>query len=91
MTKHIVSNFIDVCNVSSLADPLNTGSEGQFILMQNVDPNEFVIKPNYIIQVIVKKRSTMTFENGNTYNLDDALFSCFTTNIQKQKTQIFGQ
>ena len=47
-------------------------------------PNLFTINPHNPKQVLIKG-STMTFENGNTYYLNDPDLSNFITNTQIEK------
>ena len=49
-----------------------------------MNPNLFTINPQNPQQVLIKG-STMTFENGNTYNLNDPDLSYFITNTQLDK------
>ena len=49
-----------------------------------MNPNLFTINPQNPQQVPIKG-STMTFENGNTYNLNDPDLSYFITNTQLDK------
>ena len=57
-------------------EPVTQFSEG--------NPNLFTINPTNPQQVLIKG-STMTFQNGNTYNLNDPDLSYFITNTQIDK------
>ena len=49
------------------------------------NPNFFIINRFTNPQQVLIKGSTMTFQNGNTYNLNDPDFSFFITNVQIDK------
>ena len=49
------------------------------------NPNLFIINPLTNPQQVLIKGSTMTFQNGNTYNLNDPYLSYFITNVQIDK------
>ena len=64
---------------------VNDKNKGRFSL-EPVDgnPNLFIINPINPQQVLIKG-STMTFLNGNTYNLNDPDLQYFMTNTQTDK------
>ena len=68
---------------------LNDKNKSQFSLepihgLEPMNPNLFTINPHNPQQVLIKG-STMTFENGNTYNLNDPDLSYFITYTQLDK------
>ena len=68
---------------------LNDKNKSQFSLepihgLEPMNPNLFIINPHNPQQVLIKG-STMTFDNGNTYNLNDPDLSYFITYTQLDK------
>ena len=69
---------VDYSIVKTVSNLLNDKNKSQFSLepitqgdgAQLRNPNLFTINPSNPQHVIIK-RSTMTFENGNSYNLND--------------------
>ena len=49
------------------------------------NPNLFIINPFTNPQQVLIKGSTLTYQNGNTYNLNDPDLSNFITNTQIDK------
>ena len=85
ITNLVNSNQIDSSIVKTVSNLLNDKNKSQFSL----EPikgysNLFTINPHNPQQVLIKG-STMTFENGNTYNLNDPDLSYFITYTQLDK------
>ena len=79
----IISNQVASSIVKIVSNLLNTQS--QFKLQPKEGyPYLFTINPSNPQQVLIKG-STMTFPNGNTYNLNDPDRSYFITNTQRDK------
>ena len=89
ITNLVNSNQVDSSIVKTVSNLLNDKNKSQFSLepihgLEPMNPNLFTIKPHNPQQVIIKG-STMTFENGNTYNLNDPDLSYFITYTQFDK------
>ena len=83
------SNQVDSSIVKTVSNLLNDKNKSQFSLepihgLEPMNPNLFTINPHNPQQVVIKG-STMTFENGNTYNLNDPDLSYFITYTQLDK------
>ena len=94
LTSLVNSNQVDSSIVKTVSNLLNDKNKSQFSLepftqsfaivnAQN-NPNLFTINPHNPQQVLIKG-STMTFENGNSYNLNDPDLQYFITNTQFDK------
>ena len=79
------SNQVDSSIVKTVSNLLNDNNKSQFSLEPvEGSSNLFTINPTDPQQVLIKG-STMTFENGNTYNLNDPDLQYFMTNTQIDK------
>ena len=86
LTSLVNSNQVDSSIVKTVSNLLNDKNKSQFSLepiTQN-NPNLFTINPHNPQQVLIKG-STMTFENGNSYDLSDPDLQYFITNTQFDK------
>ena len=88
-TNLVTSNQVDSSIVKTVSNLLNDKNKSQFSLepihgLKPMNPNLFTINPHNPQQVLIKG-STMTFENGNTYNLNDPDLSYFITYTQLDK------
>ena len=94
LTSLVNSNQVDSSIVKTVSNLLNDKNKSQFSLepitqsfaianAQN-NPNLFTINPHNPQQVLIKG-STMTFENGNSYNLNDPDLQYFITYTQFDK------
>ena len=94
LTCLVNSNQVDSSIVKTVSNLLIDKNKSQFSLepitqsfatanAQN-NPNLFTINPHNPQQVLIKG-STMTFENGNSYNLNDPDLQYFITNTQFDK------
>ena len=82
VTDLVNSNQVDSTIIKTVSNLLNDKNKSQFSLEPvEGDPNLFIINPTNPKQVLIKG-STITFENGNTYNLNDPDLSYFITNAQ---------
>ena len=82
LTNLVNSNTVDSSFVKTVSNLLNDNNKSQFSLEpMEGSSNLFTINPTDPQQVLIKG-STMTFENGNTYNLNDPDLSYFITNAQ---------
>ena len=89
ITNLVISNQGDSSIVKTVSKLLNDKNKSQFSLepihgLEPMNPNLFTINPHNPQQVLIKG-STMTFENGNTYNLNDPDLSYFITYTQLDK------
>ena len=89
ITNLVNSNQVDSSIVKTVSDLLNDKNKSQFSLepihgLEPMNPNLFTINPHNPQQVLIRG-STMTFENGNTYNLNDPDLSFFITYTQLDK------
>ena len=89
ITNLVNSNQVDSSIVKTVSNLLNDKNKSQFSLEPNhglepMDPNLFTINLHNPQQVLIKG-STMTFENGNTYNLNGPDLSYFITYTQLDK------
>ena len=84
-TKDANSNLVDSSIVKTVSNLLNDKNKSQFSLEPvEGSSNFFTINPHNPQQVLIKG-STMTFQNGNTYYLNDPDLSNFITNTQHDK------
>ena len=82
VTDLVNSNQVDSSIIKTVSNLLNDKNKSQFSLEPvEGNPNLFIINPTNPQQVLIKG-STITFENGNTYNLNDPDLSYFITNAQ---------
>ena len=85
VTDLVNSNQVDSTIIKTVSNLLNDKNKSQFSLEPvEGNPNLFTINPTNPQQVLIKG-STITFENGNTYNLNDPDLSNFITNTQLDK------
>ena len=89
VTDLVNSNQVDSSIVKTVSNLLNDNNKSQFSLepihgLEPMNPNLFTINPHNPQQVLIKG-STMTFNNGNTYNLNDPDLSYFITYTQLDK------
>ena len=86
LTSLVNSNQVGSSIVKTVSNLLNDNNKSQFSLepITQDNPNLFTINPNNPQQVLIKG-STMTFENGNSYNLNDPDLQYFITNTQFDK------
>ena len=86
LTSLVSSNQVDSSIVKTVSNLLNDKNKSQLSLepiTQN-NPNLFTINPQNPQQVLIKG-STMTFENGNSYDLSDPDLQYFISNTQFDK------
>ena len=83
VTDLVNSNQVGSTIIKTVSNLLNDKNKSQFSLepVDEGNPNFFIINPTNPQQVLIKG-STITFENGNTYNLNDPDLSYFITNAQ---------
>ena len=86
VTDLVNSNQVDSTIIKTVSNLLNDKNKSQFSLepvtqFGEGNPNLFTINPTNPQQVLIKG-STITFENGNTYNLNDPDLQYFITNAQ---------
>ena len=88
VTDLVNSNQVDSTIIKTVSNLLNDKNKSQFSLepvtqsaFGEGNPNSFTINPTNPQQVLIKG-STITFENGNTYNLNDPDLQYFITNAQ---------
>ena len=85
LTILVNSNTVDSSIVKTVSNLLNDNNKSQFSLEPvEGSSNLFTINPTDPQQVLIKG-STMTFQNGNTYYLNDPDLSKFITNTQFDK------
>ena len=89
LTSLVNSNQVDSSIVKTVSNLLNDKNKSQFSLepiegYPHSSTNLFTIIPHNPQQVLIKG-STMTFENGNSYNLNDPDLQYFITNTQFDK------
>ena len=90
LTSLVNSNQVDSSIVKTVSNLLNDKNKRQFSLepitqiFAQDNPNLFTINPHNPQQVLIKC-STMTFENGNSYDLSDPDLQYFITNTQFDK------
>ena len=85
VTDLVNSNQVDSSIVKTVSNLLNDNNKSQFSLEPvEGSSNFFTINPHNPQQVLIKG-STMTFQNGNTYYLNDPDLSKFITNTQIDK------
>ena len=85
LTSLVNSNQVDSSIVKTVSNLLND-KKSQFSLepITQDNPNLFTINPHNPQQVLIKG-STMTFENGNSYDLSNPDLQYFITNTQFDK------
>ena len=83
VTNLVNSNRVDSSIVKIVSNLLNTESRFKLQPVEGY-PNLFTINPSNPQQVLIKG-STITFQNGNTYNLNDPDLSYFITNTRLDK------
>ena len=83
LTSLVNSNQVDSSIVKTVSNLLNDKNKSQFSLepITQDNPNLFTINPHNPQQVLIKG-STMTFENGNSYDLSNPDLQYFITNTQ---------
>ena len=86
LTSLVNSNQVDSSIVKTVSNLLNDKNKSQFSLepITQDNPNLFIIDPHNPQQVLIKG-STMTFENGNSYDLSNPDLQYFITNTQFDK------
>ena len=89
LTSLVNSNQVDSSIVKTVSNLLNDKNKSQFSLepiegYPHSSTNLFTINPHNPQQVLIKG-STMTFQNGNSYNLNDPDLQYFITNTQFDK------
>ena len=93
LTSLVTSNQVDSSIVKTVSNLLNDKNKSQFSLEPVMDnprdsfrssANLFTINPHNPQQVLIKG-STMTFENGNSYDLSNPDLQYFITNTQFDK------
>ena len=89
VTDLVNSNQVDSTIIKTVSNLLNDKNKSQFSLepvtqFSEGNPNLFTINPTNPQQVLIKG-STITFENGNTYNLNDPDLQNFMTKTQIDK------
>ena len=90
LTSLVTSNQVDSSIVKTVSNLPNDKNKSQFSLEPITQsfaqgyPNLFTINPHNPQQVLIKG-STITFENGNSYNLNDPDLQYFITNTQFDK------
>ena len=89
VTDLVNSNQVDSTIIKTVSNLLNDKNKSQFSLepvtqFGEGNPNLFTINPTNPQQVLIKG-STITFENGNTNNLNDPDLQYFMTNTQIDK------
>ena len=89
VTDLVNSNQVDSTIIKTVSNLLNDKNKNQFSLepvtqFGEGNPNLFTINPHNPQQVLIKG-STMTFQSGNTYYLNDPDLSSFITNTQIDK------
>ena len=81
VTDLVHPNQVDFSIVKIVSNLLNTQSQRRLDPVE-CNPNLFMINPNTNLQQVIIKGSTITFQNGNTYNLNDPELSYFITKTQ---------
>ena len=89
LTSLVTSNQVDSSIVKTVSNLLSDKNKSQFSIepvmgYPRSSANLFTINPQNPQQVLIKG-STMTFENGNSYNLNDSDLQYFITNTQFDK------
>ena len=86
LTSLVNSNQVDSSIVKTVSNLLNDKNKSQFSLepITQDNPNSFTINPHNPQQVLIKG-STMTFENGNSYDLSNPDLQYFIFNTQFDK------
>ena len=90
LTSLVNSNQVDSSIVKPVSNLLNDKNKSQFSLepitqsFEQDNPNLFTINPLNPQQVLIKG-STMSFENGNSYDLSNPDLQYFITNTQFDK------
>ena len=86
LTNLVNSNQVDSTIIKTVSNLPNDKSKSQFSLelvtqFGEGNPNLFTINPHNPQQVLIKS-STLTFQNGNTYDLNDTDLKYFISNAQ---------
>ena len=81
LTSLVNSSQVDSGIVKTVSNLLNTESQLSLEPITQNNPNLFTINPHNPQQVLIKG-STMTFENGHSYDLNDPDLQYFLTNTQ---------
>ena len=89
LTSLVTSNQVDSSIVKTVSNLLSDKNKSQFSIepvmgYPRSSANLFTINPHNPQQVLIKG-STMTFENGNSYTLNDSDLQYFITNTQFDK------
>ena len=86
LTSLVNSNQVDSSIVKTVSNLLNDKNKSQFSLepITQDNPNLFTINPHNPQPVLIKG-STMTFENGNSYDFSNPDLQYFITNTQFDK------
>ena len=89
LTSLVTSNQVDSSIVKTVSNLLSDKNKSQFSIepvmgYPRSSANLFTINPHNPQQVLIKG-STITFENGNSYNLNDPDLQYFITNTQFDK------
>ena len=83
--KDANSNQVDSSIFKTVSNLLSDKNKSQFSLEPVEGSSNFFTINHTDPQLVQIKGSTMTFQNGNTYNLNDQELSYFITNAQKDK------
>ena len=83
--KDANSNQVDSSIVKTVSNLLSDKNKSQFSLEPVLGSSNFFTINHTDPQLVQIKGSTMTFQNGNTYNLNDPDLSSFITNAQIDK------
>ena len=83
--KDAISNQVDSSIVKTVSNLLNDKNKSQFSLEPVLGSSNFFTINHTDPQLVQIKGSTMTFQNGNTYNLNDPDLSSIITNAQIDK------
>ena len=85
LTSLVTSNQVDSSIVKTVSNLLSDKNKSQFSIEPIMGyPNLFTINPHNPQQVLIKG-STMTFENGHSYDLSNPDLQYFITNTQFDK------
>ena len=84
VTDLVNSNQVDPSIVKTVSNLLNTQSQFRLEPVEG-NPKLFIINPFTNPQQVLIKGSTLTYQNGNTYNLNDPDLSNFITNTHIDK------
>ena len=82
LTNLVNSKQVDSCIVKAVSKLLLDKNKGQFSLKPvEGNPNLFTINPNNT-QLVLNKGSTLTYQNGKIYKINDPDLSNFINNAQ---------